>query len=92
MKVHDTENESCPWNDPETFFHPMTRGLPCSCPDIIRTCESTDNGEHCQGIAKYTIKGDIVIGEHKCCEYCLFRWIKNSTGDITLTVRKLGLI
>lgn len=29
---HDPTNDACPWNDPETALHPMTRGLPCTCP------------------------------------------------------------
>ena len=29
---HDGENDGCPLNDPETFCHPATKGLDCSCP------------------------------------------------------------
>ena len=29
--VHDHSNRRCPLNDPETFMHPATRGLGCSC-------------------------------------------------------------
>lgn len=28
---HNDDNAKCPWNDPETFMHPATRGLPCTC-------------------------------------------------------------
>ncbi len=34
---HSQANESCPWNDPETFANPATRGLPCTCEESSRS-------------------------------------------------------
>lgn len=32
QESHNPNNDDCAWNDPETFMHPASRGLPCSCP------------------------------------------------------------
>lgn len=32
---HQSDNESCPWNNPDTFANPATAGLPCTCPTPV---------------------------------------------------------
>lgn len=39
---HDSSNEACPWNDPETFLHPAMRGLDCTCVNLTTNIETNN--------------------------------------------------